>query len=369
MTKTRVYGRAVVGLGVCMALLASCGGDGSSEAEGTAAEASGEAGSITVASPAPNSLFTYNEVVTRELDFYEDENLEVELVALGASVSTAGLLESGSADTALISATDTLAAAAKSDRFRLLYDERTGGLDFIFGVVVPTESGVTDLTELRGENIGLVSAAEGKAILASALEQVDMTLDDVTTTVVGPGGPAVAEALRTGSIAAYTGTLSDFAAFGEAGLEVENIIPEGLEGLPVGGYVTTVETLEEANDDLVKFLRALAKGTYAALERPELTELVTMEVAPENWREPEVARFLLEGLSQTLVPFDGETFGELKPDRWTSAEELLTEVGAIDGDVDIDSLLHGDMIEQINDWDRDEVLARADAWLAENRSS
>jgi len=319
---------------------------------------------LTIASPAPNSLFTFNEVIAGQLGFYEDEGIQVELVAISDSIPAASLVQNGNADAALVSASDALAAAAKTDDLALPYDERTGGVDFIYGIVVPEESGIEDLTELAGGNIGLASPDQDLALLASALEQVGMSLDDVETTVVGPGGPSVAESLRTGAIVAYAGTIADFAAFGDAGLEVENIIPEGLEGLPVGGYVVRAEDLA-ADSDLIGFLRALAKGTFVALERPEIAEIVTREVAPDQWREPEVAQFLIEGLSATLAPY-GETFGEIKVDRWQNAQDLLIEVGAMDTSADLGAFLDADYLEAINDWDRDEVLAQADAWLAEN---
>ena len=351
---------ATSGLVLCLTALAACGDDSSGDGKDD-----GDATEVVVASPAPNSLFTFNEVIARELGFYDAEGISVKVEALSDAVPGAALVQNGKVDAALIGSSDALAAAAKTDDLKLPYDERTGGSDFIYGIVVPEDSGVEDLTGLEGANIGLASPDQDLALLAAALKLVDMSLDDVTTTVVGPGGPSVAEALSSGRIAAYTGTIQDFAAFGDAGLEVENILPEGFEGLPVGGYVTTADGLT-ADSKVVKFLRALAKGTYVALERPEIAELVTQEVAPEQWREPEVAGFLLEGLYSTLAPYDGTTFGVIKPERWESAQDLLVEVGAMKDSADLDTFLDDSFIEEINDWDRAKVLAEADAWLAEN---
>lgn len=330
-----------------------------------ASETEGSDHTVVVASPAPNSLFTFNEVVTNALGFYEEEGISVELVAISDAIPVSGLVENRKVDAALISASDALSAAAKTDALRLPYDERTGGSNFIYGIVVPAESGITDLAELEGTNIGLASPDQDLALLASALPEAGLTLDDVQTTVVGAGGPSVAESLKAGRISAYVGTLADFAAFGDAGLEVENLIPEGLAGLPVGGYIMRADALEE-NEDLIKFLRAIAKGTFVALERPEIAELATQDVDPETWREPELAKFLLEGLASTLVPY-GSDFGEVNIERWQEAQDLLVQVGAISDPSDINELLVTDLIDQINDWDREEVLAQADAWLEQNR--
>ena len=45
-----------------------------------------------VASPSPNSLFTYNEMVARELGFYEEEDIEVEVVRCPSQCRAAALV-------------------------------------------------------------------------------------------------------------------------------------------------------------------------------------------------------------------------------------------------------------------------------------
>src|SRR5690349_19994029 len=90
---------------------------------------------LTIASPAPSSLFTFNEVVANQLGFYEDEGIQGELVAISDSIQAASLVQNGNADAALVSASDALSAAAKTTDLALPYDERTGGVDFIYGIV------------------------------------------------------------------------------------------------------------------------------------------------------------------------------------------------------------------------------------------
>jgi ABC-type nitrate/sulfonate/bicarbonate transport system substrate-binding protein len=231
--------------------------------------------------------------------------------------------------------------------------------------LTPGHCGQARTADLEGENVGLASPDQDRAFLASALEPVGLTLDDVETTVVGPGGPSVAQTLESGRIAAYTGNLSDFFAFDEAGLEVRDITPEGMEGLPVGGYIVRGQDLEDS-DALIRFFRALATGTYVGIERPEVAEAVSRKIAPEEWREPELSQQLLVGLTETLVPFDGETFGEVLPERWEDAQQLLFDTGVIETTVDLDEFLVTDVVEEINDFDREAALARADEWLAEN---
>jgi ABC-type nitrate/sulfonate/bicarbonate transport system substrate-binding protein len=343
---------------------AACGDDGD---DTTSAEdgASGEPVELTLATPAPNSLFTFNDLIARELGFYEEEGLEVKPEEVSDEIPVAGLIQNGNADVGLVAAVDAITAASKTSDLRLPYDERTGGNGFIVGIVVPEESEIKSVADLEGQNVGLASPDQDRAFLASVLETEGMTLDQVETTVVGPGGPAVAQSLESGDIAAYTGTLQDFFAFDEAGLEVRDITPEDLEGLPVGGYIVRAADLEES-DALIGFFRALAIGTYIGIERPEVAEAVSRQVAPEEWREPELAGELLAGLSETLVPFDGENFGEVLPERWENAQQIMIDAGVLESPADLNEFLVTDLLEQINDFDREAVLAQADEWLADN---
>jgi ABC-type nitrate/sulfonate/bicarbonate transport system substrate-binding protein len=341
--------------------LAACGDDDDDGSDAT----SGGTTELTLATPAPDSLFTFNDVIARELGFYADEGLKVKLAGVSDEIPVAGLVQNDNADIGLLAAVDAISAAVKTSDLRLPYDERTGGNGFIVGVVVPEDSDIKTIEDLEGQNVGLASPDQDRAFLASALEPVGLTLDDVETTVVGPGGPSVAQTLESGSIAAYTGTLNDFFAFDEAGLPVRDITPEGMEGLPVGGYIVRAQDLEDS-DALVRFFRALSIGAYIGIERPKVAEAVSREVAPEEWREPELARQLLAGLSETLVPFDGETFGEVLPERWEYAQQIMLDTGVLETTVDLNDFLVTDVIDEINDFDRKEVLARADEWLAEN---
>ncbi|WP_242904870.1 ABC transporter substrate-binding protein [Actinomadura terrae] len=221
------------------------------------------------------------------------------------------------------------------------------------------------VADLKGRNIGLASPDQDRAYLTAALRKAGLSIGDVDTTTVGPGSAAVARTLESGRIAAYAGTLTDFFAFDDAGLPVRDITPPGLEELPAGGYVVRTQTLENS-DVPVRFFRALARGTYAGLQRPKAAEAAARQAAPEEWGEPEKARGLLAELSRTLAPLDGRTFGEIRPARWSNAQNLLLESGALEKPVDLTTLLATDVLQRINDFDRAATLATADAWLTKH---
>lgn len=361
MKKTRSRRRSLLAGGLLTALLtasmSACGGAGTTT--------DGADGTLTLATPAPNSLFTFNEVIARKLGFFEDEGITVELAPVTDNIPIAGLVQNRKADIGLVSATDAISAALKTDDLRLPYDERTGGNGFLIGLVVPDKGAIREVADLKGKNVGLASPDQDRAYLTAALKKAGMSVDDLRTTMVGPGSASVAQMLESGRIAAYAGTLTDFFAFEEAGLPVRDITPEGLEGLPVGGYLVRAETLAKG-DVLVKFFRALARGTLVGLERPKVAEAAARQAAPEQWSEPEESREMLAALSKTLVPYDGKTFGEIRTSRWSNAQNLLREAGVIDGSVDLGTFLATGVLQKINDFDRKATLAAADTWLTQN---
>ncbi|MUN38616.1 ABC transporter substrate-binding protein [Actinomadura litoris] len=332
---------------------------------GAGTTSGGADGTLTLATPAPNSLFTFNEVLADRLGFFADEGLRVKIAPVADSVPIAGLVQGRKADIGLVAASDALTAALRTPDLRVPYDERTGGNGFLVGLVVPERSAVRTVADLRGGNIGLASPDQDRAYLTAALKKAGLSIDDVETTTVGPGSAAVARTLESGRIAAYAGTLTDFFAFDDAGLPVRDITPSGLEELPVGGYVVRARTLENS-DVPVRFFRALARGTYAGLQRPRVAEAAARQAAPEEWAEPEKARGLLAALSRTLTPYDGRTFGEIRPARWSNAQNLLLESDVLDEPVDLTAFLATNVLQQINTFDRAATLARADAWLTDN---
>ncbi|TDD98172.1 ABC transporter substrate-binding protein [Actinomadura rubrisoli] len=361
MRRPRSRRRAWLAGGLVAALLATassaCGGGGTTS--------DGADGRLTLATPAPNSLFTFNEVIAERLGFFADEGLTVKLAPVTDNIPIAGLVQGGKADIGLVAATDAIAAALRTDDLRMPYDERTGGNGFLVGLVVPERSGIKGVADLKGKNVGLASPDQDRAYLTASLEKAGLKIGDVDTTVVGPGGPSVARTLESGRIAAYAGTLTDFFAFDEAGLPVRDITPKGLEGLPVGGYLVRAQTLKRG-DVLVRFFRALARATFAGLQRPKAAEAAARKAAPEEWSDPKKSRDLLKALSATLVPFDGKNFGEIKPARWNNAQRLLLQAGVTDRSLDLKNFLVTDILQKVNAFDRTATLAKADKWLAQN---
>jgi ABC-type nitrate/sulfonate/bicarbonate transport system substrate-binding protein len=126
------------------------------------------------------------------------------------------------------------------------------------------------------------------------------------------------------------------------------------------------ETLESKREALVAFFRAWSMGQYVGLEHPEVVEQIVREQVPAEWRNEAVAEAALAGSIELMRPDDPERIGDVRPEVWTTAQDLLASVGIIEEKADIADILDDSFIEEINDFDRAEIDEAVEQWQEEN---
>jgi NitT/TauT family transport system substrate-binding protein len=331
----------------------ACGGD--DEGGG------GETTSVTYALPTPETLEFYPPIVAEELGFFEEEGVEPQLAPAAEEIPMTAFLENGDAELTLADVDEVVIAADRGLDIQVIFDPQHKNTE---GTVVPEESEIQEFSELAGKRVGLASE-ENVSLFRAQANVAGVDPDDIDTVTVGTSGPTVANALREGDIDAYVGARSDFTALNAAGLTLRNITPEEVLNFPGNPMSTLPNILEEKRDALVGFLRAWAKAQYVGLERPNVVEAIVREKIPEEWRQENVAEAALANAIDLFTPA-GETIGEIRPEVWENGQQLLLDTGVIEEGIDIDTVLNDELVEEINDWDREEVLQQADQWLEEN---
>ena len=94
------------------------------------------------------------------------------------------------------------------------------------GIVVPDDSPIKSLADLKGATIGLASDRDQITTII-AMESIGKTLEDndIKTVVVGDSGPVMAGALKDKTIDAFAGGSTDRAGIEAAGVKIRNITP------------------------------------------------------------------------------------------------------------------------------------------------
>lgn len=351
---------------VLMLVIGACNGngdgaEGNGDTDGTSdGNGEQEVEQISFVQPVPPSLLYYPGIVAEELGFFDDANLEVELLTAG-DITEAALIDQGDAEVAFAGFPEVAAGIVQNVDYEVVYD---GYHLAVEGIVVPADSDIQGMEDLEGLTVGLASDSD-LALLNVALNFVGLPPDSVDTVVTGDVGPTVVNSMETGEIAAFAGAASDFAAMGGAGLELRFITPEEMIANPGGSAIVMREQIEARGDALERFFRAWAQGQHVGVASPDVLEAIVRDLIPEEWENEDVASASLEGAIERWTPAAG-TYGEIRPDVWDTALEQLVDAGELDEMIPSDDYLNDQFIAGANDFDQAAVEEAAQAWMNEN---
>jgi NitT/TauT family transport system substrate-binding protein len=342
--------------------LGACGDDEEEPTGGGQASGGGEPTEVVYSQPTPPSLLFYPPLVAEQLGFFEDENVRANLAPAAEEIPSTAFLENGDADIALADVDEIVIARSAGGEQIVVFSPQHSNTA---GTVVPADSEIQAFGDLAGRRVGLASE-EDTSIFQAQLQDAGLSRDDVETVVVGTSGATIANVLNEGEVDAYVGAVSDFTALQANGVQLRNITPEGVAEIDGNPMAIMPETLESKRDALVGFLRAWAKAQYVGQVNPEVVEAIVREEVPAEWRNEAVGEAALQTAIELFEPEDPERIGDVRPEVWETGQDLLASVGIIEEKIPIEEALDDQLIEEINDFDRAEVEAAADAWLQEN---
>lgn len=377
MNRRRLNGPAVL-VGVAL-LTAACGGPaattstaGASEPSAASPEPSGASQEVTaVRAVLPTggpSVLYYPFFVGQELGYFEEEGIAITVEGGAGAGAAIQQLIAGNADIAAVTPAAALNAAAEGFELNWLY---TYMKIFLFGIVVPADSDIRSIEDLAGRTIGVSEPGGGEVpIVRGMLADIGLTEGaDVTLLPVGEGGALTVTNFENGTIDAYSSSFVDILGVANSGLELRDITPDPIRAFPSNGIVMLTKTFEADPDLAARFLRAIAKATHFAHANPDAAATIMAKYAPEQFTDPDFGRSLLdEILRRTALPeSEGGQYGQpAKRDGWDQLVTFLSagsvEEGALAGPVDLDALIVPDLGEGVNDFDRAEVEAEAEAY-------
>ena len=336
-------------------VIAGCGSDDGSTG-------GDESMKITYSLPTPESLLFYPPIVAEELGFFEQEGVEAEFVTAGEEIPSTALVENGDVDIAMADIDELVISHAKGGTQKVPFSPQHTNTA---GTVVPEDSDIQEFTDLAGKTVGLASEEDTASVEAQLLA-AGLSGDDIETVVVGTSGALVKDTFEKGKIDAYVGAMSDFTAIAATGTPLRNITPDDVQAIDGNPTAVMPETLESKRDALVGFFRAWAMGQYVGLEHPDVVEQMVREAVPAEWRNEAVGEAALQQAIELMRPDDPERIGDVRPDVWETAQDLLASVGIIEEKVDVSNILDDSLIEEINDFDRAQVDEAVEQWREKN---
>jgi NitT/TauT family transport system substrate-binding protein len=321
-----------------------------------------------LASPARAELVPFNGVtaqggptaqmfpifMAQEKGFYAEEGLDVTLNYSKGSSDAARQLAAGNADWGIFSSAATMQTVQRGFPLKAIMQVYYPDT---FDIVVPEQSDVKSMADMKGKTIGLSDLAGGEvpmtraSIVSSGLKEGA----DVKLVVAGEGDPTTVRSFNEDRIQAYAGAKRDLLLIPAQGIPVRSITPAEITAFPGDALSVRAETFEKDPELLAKFVRATLKGWAWGMANPDKAfELLKTKyaeaslgnnpVAPEFW-----------ALVQTYYTAPGsvEKHGTFLPAAWATYMEFLQlgegEQKALAGPVTLSDILTDEIV--VKAWD------------------
>jgi NitT/TauT family transport system substrate-binding protein len=324
-------GRAWWIVAVLAVIAAGCGQDDSG-GDGGGTEASGDTQSITVLLPNPSAVNVFNLCAAIGEGYLAEEGIEVTVEAVDGSGAVLQAMSAGQAEIGLPGPGPVLNANARGEEVRMFFNSFSQSL---FGLVVPEDSDITEITDLEGQTVG-VGTAEGAEVsyARSILTAEGLEEDaDYEFLPVGDGGPATA-AFERGDIVAYSAAVSDMAIISSRGLPLREITPEEFLAFFGNGYAAMADYMD-ANPDLIQgFTRALLRGNEWALDNKDGTLEHCADVNPEEGADTELTSALYDAITARAQPLGDDPVGAFPDAGWEAWQQSLLDSEELDAPVD-----------------------------------
>jgi NitT/TauT family transport system substrate-binding protein len=306
-------------------------------------------------------------VVAKEKGYFDAEGYDVALLAVGGSNEAALQVSSGNAEVGAASPGEAVIGIQSGQlKIRYYYDMYYAN---IWSVAVLPDSPIKTLADLKGKKLGVQSMGSAGTTFAKAFVK-DAGLDpqrDISFLPIGLGAQAITSVRQqlVDGVIFWDAALAKLAF---SGLKLREVpAPANLRTLPDVGLLARNDTIEKNPKMLIGIARAVAKGYDFSMANPEAAVLITWKAYPEaRSKNPDAADALAEGVAVNqgrLAIWNSEKIGAkhglfVRAD-WQRLLQFLKDQGAMPDVPPVDSVITGQLIDQINIYDRASVIADA----------
>ncbi len=355
---------AVALLAGCSPSTAAPGGDsGGSDASPDSLTVAFARNTVTAA----EEVFTY--AVPKQLGFFDEANLNVDMVTADGSTAAIQALASGSADVAYASSAAILTAIDQGLPIKAFAGLTT---HWPYYIGVPEGSGIKSVADLKGKRVGVISLASASYFdLKANLADVGLSENDVEVIPVG-SGTAAAAALQSNQIDAVDSFSDSFSIMQNSGVSLTMLNrPAEMDKLFSVTMVTTTKNLQEKPEALARFVRAAYEGiVYSQVNLDSALQLgfdefpILAGASDPQGDEAKESRAALQIALLDSLPTDPakdpNEWGDwlaLNDERWNAVIDFAYSTGQISEKFPVDKVWDGSMTDQYFDFDRTAIAA------------
>lgn len=321
--------------------------------------------------PVLNATYPWAQLPSA-LGYWQEEGLDVEVFAATSSVQAIQLLAAGNVDLIELNSMPLVQAAVNRGM-----PIRTVMVNTVidWSLVVPADSGIITLDDLKGQLIGVSTLGTGGvALLKSylALNGLDPE-QDVSIVSVGTGAGAL-EALRRNQVQGLMFWGSAITGFEVAGASFRYFHDPRWRTLPDFSLATLQSVIDDNPAMVEGIVRGAAKASLFATSNPECALQVHWSHYPEQKpagtdegaiQAGELSRLKgqLHGMEQAFA-MGAQQWGRISGEDFQALETLLIESGFIENGLDQPAsyvVNISEFFSKVNDFDHAEIIAQATA--------
>jgi NitT/TauT family transport system substrate-binding protein len=305
------------------------------------------------------------------LGYWKEEGLDVTVASVEGSAAGLQQLGAGNLQIVSIGPEEIVIGREKGVKIKGYYVQAR---ETIYRVVVPADSPLQKVADLRGKTIGVPALASGSVPFAKALVG-SAGLDpekDVKLLAVGVGAPGrLALQQKQVDALALWDTLQ--ASLENSGMQVRRLDLPMVHEMLGQTLATRDDLLTDNAAMLVGFARGVAKATVFGLANPEAAVRIHWKMYPET--KPQTgdeakalkdaihvfeSRFMLQRVDNRPDPRFG--IGTLA--QWDKLKSILKNEKIVEGTVPAADFYSSALVDQINKFDRAAIAAQAKEWKA-----
>lgn len=328
---------------------------------------------VTYGTPARVSLTSSGLYMAEALGFFRDEGIDLKTVSFdGTSV----LLPQ------IANKSITIGYAAL-EPVVITHDEGRSALPLVFfynatrlynwEFVVPKDSPIKTLADLRGKTVGVITLNAGNVpVTKSIMKEVGLEVGNNVDLVAVGQGPAAMNTFRTGRIDALNEFDVPHAQIEVEGTAIRRLdLPPAYRTLPGNSFLAHADTIRDHPDLIEKFGRAYSKGLYACSVNPEGCVKMYWKINPSMQPIGDGAKALADNVkilrANLRYKWPAEANGKLQwgafdQEPWSTELRILLENGLIKSDkINMEALYTNKFVERFGAFDVRTVEARARA--------
>ena len=307
-----------------------------------------------------------NSSLPQTLGYWKADGLDLTITTLEGSTAGLQQIAAGNVNFATVGAEVAMIAREKGIKVKSFYviNQPT-----IFRVVVPKDSAIQKIADLKGKTIGVSALASGAVPVARALV-ASGGLDpdkDVQWLAVGVGAPAgVAIAQKNVDAMALWGDFQ--ASLENRGLAFREITAPFMKELRGQVVIAREDFLAENPDLAIAFARGMAKATLFGVTNPEAAVKIHWkaypQTRPQTGDEPKLLKeaihvFNARFETQRVDTRSDKRYGMSTLEQWEKVKGIYKAQGLIQGTFEAKDVFTNQFIDEINRWDQAAVIRQA----------